>query len=287
MTAAGDTAVADTASAGLDVAGLSVRFGGVVALDDVTLQVPAGALHGLIGPNGAGKSSFGDAVSGFCRPASGTVTVAGRDCTGREPHEVVRAGLARTFQSLRLFHELTVAEHVELATMQARHGRARRSGRSVGPTPAEVLELAGLAEQAPQRPGSLTDVDRRRLSVARALATDPVVLVVDEPVAGLDDAGRRRVVDLLRRIVGSGVAVIVIEHDLELVLRECSIVHVLDRGRLVASGPPEAIRSEAAVLSAGWVPARRPEAEPARRPEAEPARRPEAEPARRPEAEPR
>jgi len=228
-------------SAALEVTDLTVRFGGVVAVDGVSLSVPAGRVVGLIGPNGAGKTSLVDAVTGLGPRASGRVLLAGRPVEHLTAHRRARLGLRRTFQSLRLFEDLTVTEQLAVAG----DGAARRDG----PT-AALVERMALGEVAGVVPlGLPTDV-RGRVSLARALAADPAVVLLDEPAAGLDPAGRAELAGRLRALADGGLAVVLVEHDLELVFSVCDEVVVLDHGRVLASGPPRSVRDDPAVRAA-------------------------------------
>jgi branched-chain amino acid transport system ATP-binding protein len=244
-------------TAALDVRDLTVRYGGVVALDGVSLSVPAGGLHGLIGPNGAGKTTFLDGVSGFAPTASGSVSVGGVDCTGLPPHRIARVGLARTFQSLELFDDLTVEENlavVSASTPAAPSLHEQADGEVPLPSTSarvhDALAMVGFAAGADRRPTTLSNVDRRRVALARALVAEPTVLLLDEPAAGLDPGETEELAELLARISATGTAVLLIEHDMSLVLGSCSTVHVLDAGRLIASGTPDEVRRDPEVLRA-------------------------------------
>ncbi|UDY37945.1 ABC transporter ATP-binding protein [Dermatobacter hominis] len=244
-------------TAALEVRDLSVRYGGVVALDGVTLAVPAGELHGLIGPNGAGKTTFLDGVSGFARPSSGAVVVGGVDCTALPPHRIARLGLTRTFQTLELFDDLTVEENlavVAAATPAAPTLHEETEEEIPLPSTAarveDALSTVGLERCGGGRPTTLSNVDRRRVALARALVAEPTVLLLDEPAAGLDPGETAELAELLQRISAAGTAVLLVEHDMALVLGSCATVHVLDAGRLIASGSPEDVRIDPEVLRA-------------------------------------
>jgi sulfate-transporting ATPase len=236
---------ADTSTAAgpaLEVAGLTVRYGGVTAVSDVSLRVPAGAVVGLIGPNGAGKTSVIDAITGFAAHA-GTVHVAGTDTGSMAPHLGVRAGLARTFQALDLYDDLTVEENVSVAASTIspgeRHSAITRALYSVG-----INELRN-------RPASdLSQGERQLVSIARASASDPRVLLLDEPAAGLDTAETRRIGERIRDISRSGTGVLLVDHDVDLVLGVCDYVYVLEFGSVIANGTPEDIRADPVVARA-------------------------------------
>jgi branched-chain amino acid transport system ATP-binding protein len=241
-------------SGGLKTRSLTVRYGGVVANDDVTITVPSGSITGLIGPNGAGKTTLLDAVTGFAR-SSGEVTLDGVRLNGLSPHRRTRHGLARTWQSLELFDELTVRENVQVAATGltvssmlfdlAWPGRRRTDA-----DPAGALTLLGLESLGDSRPSSLSLGQQKLVGVARALAASPSCLLLDEPAAGLDtneswELGRR-----LEAIARRGTAVLLVDHDMDLVLEVCSHVYVLDFGRVIAAGSPSEIRGDERVIAA-------------------------------------
>ncbi|HET6952476.1 MAG TPA: branched-chain amino acid ABC transporter permease/ATP-binding protein [Acidimicrobiales bacterium] len=226
----------------LDAAGLTVRYGGVVAVHDVSLQVPAGSIVGLIGPNGAGKTSAIDALAGFAA-AEGTVRLRGERIEGRSPHQRVRLGLGRTFQSLELYDDLTVDENVSAALFGHRsESRRRRVG--------EVLGLLGIDALRMRPAGDLSQGERQLVSIARACASAPAVLLLDEPAAGLDTTESRWLAERIRGIAAAGVGVLLVDHDIALVLDTCDRIYVLDFGRVIAEGPPDVIRSDPAVADA-------------------------------------
>jgi ABC-type branched-subunit amino acid transport system ATPase component len=219
----------------LRVTGLSVAFGGVQALRDVTLEVREGELVGLIGPNGAGKTTLVDAVSGFVRYA-GRVELAGADIGGLPPYERARRGLGRTWQSTELFDDLEVRENL---TVAARGGSA-----------AGALDLVGMDWAAAARPAQLSMGQRKLVGVARALAAGPRLLCLDEPAAGLDTRESADLGARLRELADQGQAMLLIEHDMGLVLSVCDRVIVLEFGQVVADGPPDAVRRDPRVLAA-------------------------------------
>ena len=239
----------------LEVRGLTVRFGGVVALDGVDLDVEAGSLVGLIGPNGAGKTTLIDAVCGFV-PCSGTVALAGAPLHALAPHERARAGLARTFQSLELFDDLTVRENLLVPAERdrwwsigrdlVRPGEHDEAGAAVD----QALVTTGLVERGERLAIELSSHERGLVALARALAGRPRVLLLDEPGAGLDDAARASLGERLRVLAGTGMGVLLVDHDMTLVLGTCDRVTVLDVGRVIAQGQPEEVRSDPAVVEA-------------------------------------
>ena len=236
----------------LVVEDVSVRFGGHLALDRVSLRAAAGQVTGLIGPNGAGKTTLFNVVTGLVGPESGRVLVDGRDVTRLAPYRRARRGLARTFQRLELFGLLTVRENVELAVSVRGD---RRPGRDTN----AALEVAGLADVAESRADELPTGTARRVELARALATGPRVLLLDEPASGQDEAETAAFREVLLTVAGEGVAVVLVEHDVHLVMGTCHTVHVLDFGRVLAVGTPRAIQGNRAVLDAylGSVPGSR------------------------------
>jgi branched-chain amino acid transport system ATP-binding protein len=237
----------------LRTSSLSVNYGGVRALVDVDLEVESGQLVGLIGPNGAGKTTLIDAISGFAR-AEGRVELDGRDLTRMAPHERARAGLARTWQSADLFDELTVAENLAVTSGRpsvARTVREIARGRTdFDPAVSSALAFLDIEELADALPESLTQGQRKLVGVARALAPKPRALCLDEPAAGLDTAESARLGEHLRQIVQTGTAVLLVDHDMGLVLSICDHVVVLDFGKVIASGRPEEVRSDAGVIEA-------------------------------------
>jgi ABC-type branched-subunit amino acid transport system ATPase component len=237
----------------LSVRDLTVGYGGLVANDRVSLEVRAGQVVGLIGPNGAGKSTFVDAVSGFT-PYRGTVTLAGRSLDDLAPHRRTRLGLTRTWQSAELFTDLSVRANVEVAqaTVTPRtflRDVVKPSRRDDGRVDA-ILQSLGLRDQAAALPSALSLGQRKRLGVARALAGAPMVALLDEPASGLDPTERRQLGEQVRHLSDSGLGLLLIEHDVDMVLATCDWVVVLDFGRVIAAGTPEAIRRDARVAEA-------------------------------------
>jgi ABC-type branched-subunit amino acid transport system ATPase component/ABC-type branched-subunit amino acid transport system permease subunit len=237
----------------LEVVGLNVTYGGVHAVNDMSLTVRAGELQGLIGPNGAGKTSTLDAITGFCN-SSGAVRVGGRDVQELPPHKRFRSGLSRTWQATELFLDLSVLDNLLVAAEPPKpvdlvsdvFGRASVTDRDA----LWALHLLGIAHLADARPAELSTGQQKLVGVARALASRPAVLLCDEPAAGLDSAESRELGRHLRAVADCGVAIVLIEHDLSLVLDICDSVTVLDFGRLIAHGTPAEVRNDAAVLSA-------------------------------------
>jgi ABC-type branched-subunit amino acid transport system ATPase component len=232
---------------------LSVTFGGVRALDSVSLTVEEGTLTGLIGPNGAGKTTLLDACTGFV-PARGTVRLGDDRVEGLAPHRRARKGLVRTFQTLDLFDDLTVAENVASGVPAASPHRWWHQFRSMpasdSATVRDALRTVGLDDVRDRLPGALSQGRRALAAVARALVAQPRMLLLDEPAAGLDTGESEELGVRLEAVRDRGTTVLLVEHDMGLVLGHCDHVHVLDAGRLLASGTREEIRKDAAVLAA-------------------------------------
>jgi sulfate-transporting ATPase len=234
-------AAADTGPA-LTIENLTVRYGGVVAVSDVSLHIDAGAVVGLIGPNGAGKTSLIDAVAGFAR-ADGAVLLNGKRIDALPAHTRVRNGLARTFQALELYDDLTVEENVGAAAFStAREHRQRHI--------TAALERAGLGELRDRRAEDLSQGERQLVSIARACVADPTVLLLDEPAAGLDTGDTNRLAARIRDIAAGGTAVLLVDHDIALVLSVCDYIYVLDFGKLILEGDPQSIRADRGLADA-------------------------------------
>jgi ABC-type branched-subunit amino acid transport system ATPase component len=219
-----------------------VHYGGVVAVDGVSFDVPRGTIVGLIGPNGAGKTTLLDAISGFTQ-ATGTITLAGQPLQGLAPHQRIRAGLGRTFQHIELYDDLSVRENVVVGLAA---GRRRASTDDLAAT----FDLLELGDVAGRPAGELSQGRRQLVSIARALVAGPTVLLLDEPAGGLDTSESEWLGERLRSIRDSGVTILLIDHDMHLVLNLCDEVHVLNFGRLIASGPPAAVKADRNVAEA-------------------------------------
>jgi branched-chain amino acid transport system ATP-binding protein len=244
-----------TTSALLDVRGLSVRYGGVSAVEALDLAVPEGTIAGLIGPNGAGKTSTIDALTGYHRPSAGTVAFAGQDITRARAHARARVGLMRTFQSVELFDDLTVEENLLVVSERLTIRDAIRDlflpiREQSRDNVLWALELCGLQDVAHRRPAELSHGRRKLVGVARALAARPRLVLLDEPAAGLDTDESLELGEHLRLLPQAGVSVLLVDHDMGLVLGVCDEVHVLDFGRLIARGSADEIRNDPAVVAA-------------------------------------
>jgi branched-chain amino acid transport system ATP-binding protein len=232
----------------LVAADIGVRFGGVIALEDVSLEIVPGEIVGLIGANGAGKSTFINVLSGFQKPSTGIVRLSGRDLRGMPPHHVARAGVVRTFQAVRLFSDLSVAENVA-AVAAVRREPAEAAGR--------LLATVGLEAAADRKASALSYSDQRKLAIARALALSPRFLLLDEPAAGMSPDEARVLGAALRALVAErGIGLLLVEHNMDLVMSVCRRLVVLDVGRVIARGTPTEVRADPAVRAAylGGVP---------------------------------
>jgi branched-chain amino acid transport system ATP-binding protein len=215
---------------GLEIQEVSVRFGGLAALSEVSLSVAEGAITGLIGPNGAGKTTLFNVVTGMQHPNAGTVRLDGRDLRGVSSYRRARLGLGRTFQRLELFGSLTVAENIGVAASIAQRGVVKARSRAIRGIREELLDQVGLASVADERADTLPTGTGRLVELARALATRPKVLLLDEPAAGQDTQETERFSEVLRDLANNGLAILLVEHDMELVMNVCHTVVVLDPG---------------------------------------------------------
>lgn len=244
----------------LEVKDLVVKFGGVTALNNVNLHVSEGEVAALIGPNGAGKTTVFNIVTGYYSPVSGDVLVEGNSIVGKRPYKIARAGLARTFQNIRLFEEMTALENVATAAdamnksgllgslvgiPRSRHDEARSMEKAH-----ELLTFIGLDHRAQQLAKNLPYGDQRRLEIARALALEPKVLLLDEPAAGFNPQEKVELGNLILKIRDNGNAVLLIEHDMSLVMKISDRVSVLDFGQKIAEGTPKEIQNDQRVIDA-------------------------------------
>lgn len=245
----------------LETRGVTMRFGGLTAVSDFNIRVPEGGIVGLIGPNGAGKTTCFNIITGFYTPTEGQVLFMDRDITPSKPHEVCRAGIARTFQNIRLFTNLTVLQNV----MVGRHLRQKskwwmaplnlpsfnREEKEVRDQAMELLKAVELDHLADEKAGGLPYGDQRRLEIARALATEPRFLLLDEPAAGMNPQESQELMAFIRHIRDEfSLTVMLIEHDMKVVMGVCEYIWVLDYGVLIAEGIPEEIKSNPKVIEA-------------------------------------
>ena len=238
----------------LEVRELTVRHGGLVALDDVGLDVEAGHIVGLIGPNGAGKTTFIDTLTGYTKPVGGEIRFDGVDITRARPHQRAQAGLVRTFQSLELFDDLSVRDNLLVAahtpTVWSTITDALWPKSHDTTETHRVLELLDLLPVADRLPVELSNGERHVVALGRAMVSAPRLLLLDEPVAGLDPSETAELADRLRRLPEAGTTVLVVDHDMSLIMGVCDVVHVLDFGRLIASGAPDQVRADPEVIGA-------------------------------------
>jgi branched-chain amino acid transport system ATP-binding protein len=244
----------------LELDHVTQRFGGVVALSDVSLSVPEGAIFALIGPNGAGKTTVFNLVTGVYQPTEGEIRFSGGRVSGLKPHAVTAQGVARTFQNIRLFDNMSALENVMVgadarhktnvigaALGLPRHRREEKQGRERG---LELLDFVGVSGVADETAKNLSYGDQRRLEIARALATEPKLLLLDEPAAGLNASEKLALASLIRRIRDDGRTVFLIEHDMGMVMQISDLVAVLDFGQKISEGKPAQVQSDPKVIAA-------------------------------------
>ncbi|WP_301845071.1 ABC transporter ATP-binding protein [Rhodococcus pyridinivorans] len=232
----------------LETRGITVRFGGHVAVKDVSLGIEPGTVTGLIGPNGAGKTTLFNTITGLQRPTVGKVFLDGRDITSLPPYKRARMGMARTFQRLELFVSLSVRDNLRVAGDI--HNANGRNKIDLEEEVDRLLELTGLADIASTDVSDVPTGRARVVEVARALMTSPRVLLLDEPASGQTEQETEAFAALLRDLADSGLAICLVEHDIPLVMKICSRIHVLDYGAVLASGVPDEIKNDPAVINA-------------------------------------
>ena len=244
----------------LETRGLTMRFGGNVAVSDVDLAVEGGAATGLIGPNGAGKTTTFNMICGVLTPSGGTVTLGGRDISSLSTHRRARLGIGRTFQRLEVFSSMSVRDNIVVgAEIRESWARTTPAGPQLLAGGADldrddevslILERLGLMDVAEARVGELPTGQARLVELGRALAIRPKVLLLDEPASGLDDAETASLASLIAELTAAGLAVLLVEHDVPLVMSVCSMIYVLDFGRIIASGTPDQVQQDQTVLDA-------------------------------------
>jgi branched-chain amino acid transport system ATP-binding protein len=244
----------------LRVEGLGLHFGGIAAVDDLTFTVPQGRIYSIIGPNGAGKTTLFNMISGVYRPSRGRIRFAGADVTNMEPHRLARLGLSRTFQNLQIFFRLTALENV----MVGRHVHepkgilahalrlpsVRRANRDCADRARELLKFVGLGPDADRIAGGLPYGALKRLEIARALASEPKLLLLDEPAAGCNAVETEEIDGLIQQVARQGITVALVEHDMKLVMKISDHILVLDRGRRLAEGSAAQVRANPDVIRA-------------------------------------
>jgi branched-chain amino acid transport system ATP-binding protein len=242
----------------LETVGLTKRFGGLTAVDDVDLAVEQGTTRAIIGPNGAGKSTFINLVTGMLSPSAGSITFDGEEIVGLEPHEIIQRGVSKSFQTASIFPAMTVKENVEMAALAAEHGsfsfnflRHRKDLDAVDAIATEMLDAVGLDGVADSTAASLPYGDKRRLEIAIALAAEPDLLLMDEPTAGMSPEETGRTVDLVERLQTElDLTIVLIEHDMEVIFRVADRIAVLNRGSVIADGDPDEVRGDPKVQEA-------------------------------------
>ena len=244
----------------LEVDALTLRFGGLTALDNVSFDIKEGEILGLIGPNGAGKTTCFNAITGVYKPTTGTIRFQGESLAGKKRFEITKAGIARTFQNIRLFPTMTALENV-LIGADAQHTtgifsalfrlpKHRREEADGHQKAMELLGFMGLAKKADELAANLSYGDQRRLEIARAMATQPKLICLDEPAAGFNPQEKRVLMDLIRKVRDQGFTVLLIEHDMRLVMGVTDRIVVLEFGKKIAEGTPAEIRDNPAVIAA-------------------------------------
>lgn len=245
----------------LEVSGLTKRFGGVEALSGYHLRLAQGELLGLIGPNGAGKTTAFNLLTGVVRPSAGKIVFSGRDITGKAAHRFAALGIARTFQNIRLFRDLTVLENV-MAGLHLRHGRGllltlsglpsfRRAEGYIRDRAQALLARLGLEALAAVPASDLAYGDQRRAEIARALATEPTLLLLDEPAAGMNAQETAALIDMVSNVHRElSLTIILVEHDMKLVMKLCRRIQVINRGKVLALGTPREVQDDPAVIEA-------------------------------------
>ncbi len=234
-------------TAQLDIGGLHKRFGGLIAVNNVSFSLEQGEVVGLLGPNGSGKTTVMNMISGALSSDSGRIRVAGTDITGMKPHRIANHGVARTFQLVRPLPTLTVAENVLLSLA---FGRKRHWGREARELADAQLAFVGLEGRGDEKVANLTYIDQKRMELARALASEPSLLLLDEWLAGLNPAELRIGIDLVRHLQGQGITILLVEHIMEAVRALCSRCIVMSAGEVIASGPSAEVLKEPAVIKA-------------------------------------
>jgi branched-chain amino acid transport system ATP-binding protein len=260
LTTVPDTSGGATNGTLLEASHVTKTFGGLVAVNDISFRVPRGGIVSIIGPNGAGKTTFFNAMTGLYKPTTGVVTFEGRNITGKPPHVITKAGIARTFQNIKLFKTMTALENVQVGMQSRLRARVmgsiirtpfqRREERMTEEKGRELLDFVGLRRYS-ELSMNLSYGDQRRLEIARALASDPKLLLLDEPTAGMNPQESEELRDLMETLRQErGVSVLLIEHDMRVVMNVSDYITVLDYGEKIAEGRPEEVRTNERVIEA-------------------------------------
>jgi len=244
----------------LDIDRVTKRFGGLTAVDDVSFRINSGEIFALIGPNGAGKTTLFNTITGLYKPTSGSIRFQDRDITGLKPYRVCELGIARTFQQIRLFAYMSALDNVRIGEHPRMHAKlwdaifktrkARREEAKVTERALELLEFVGIRQQAHNYARNLPYGHQRRLEIARALASDPKLLLLDEPAAGANPQEKRDLMALVEKVRAQGITVLLIEHDMRVVMGISERIVVLDHGQKIAEGKPQEVRNDAKVIEA-------------------------------------
>ncbi|MDW7755536.1 MAG: ABC transporter ATP-binding protein [Brevefilum sp.] len=244
----------------LELEHITMRFGGLVAVDDISLCVNQHDIHGLIGPNGSGKTTIFNILSGYYKPTGGKVYFEGKDLTNQPAHKITRAGFARTFQNLRLFKSMTVLENIIVAMEHKAKTNflevmvnplvASREEKEFAEKALEYMDLMDIRQYANENALSLPYGTQRRVEIARALATEPKILLLDEPAAGLNEVETEELKEILAKILTSGITIFLVEHDMKLVMDSCHMITVIDYGKKIAEGDCDCVRSDPKVIEA-------------------------------------
>src|SRR5262245_7143476 len=239
---------------------ISKHFGGLQVLENVNLAIPERAIFGVIGPNGAGKTTVFNLITGLLTPTAGTIDFFGQRLNGLAPHQITRSGIARTFQNIRIFKEMSLVENVLVAIGRRQRYRAasvlfpsRRfylAEQSERDAARDLLSRVGLADKAQRFAGTLSYGEQRRLEIARALATSPRLLLLDEPAAGMNSSEKQPLAEEIIKLHGSGITILIIEHDMRFIMELCQQIVVLNFGQVIAQGSPNEVRTNLEVIEA-------------------------------------
>lgn len=244
----------------LQLNNVTIKFGGLVAVNDVTTNIKKGQIFGLIGPNGAGKTTLFNMISGVFKPTEGKISYLGKEIQGLSPHKINYLGIARTYQNINLFKKMTVLENVmvgchsttKVTFMDAiiKNKRYKTEESASREKCLELLEFMGIADKKDDLAGSLSYGDQRKLEISRALASEPQLLLLDEPVAGMNLSEKSEVAELIRKIRDMGITVLLVEHNMDLVMSICDEICVLYYGKKIAQGTPEEVQNDEQVIAA-------------------------------------